>query len=199
MKSRFFSLAVLAACAGFLCLPVSSFAERPVDGIGKWLQEVGVFSGYLNGSLKRQKDMKTIPIGMRFGFDLKPFTKKLHFDPPGMLELVYEPYVGVIASPRERTEFGIPVNIKYAYPLTSKLYPYIEAGTGPYYTTLKTSEEATQYGFVDKAEAGLTYFLDDNWAVSASYEFRHVSNACIKTPNAGIESRGATVSLSYFF
>jgi hypothetical protein len=182
------------------CLNISvAFAERPETGLGKWLQEVGVFTGFATGKLKRKGNMDIYPVGVRFGFDLKPFIKKLGLTPKGLLELMYEPFVGAIANPESKVEFGIPVMLKYSYPVTNKFYPFVELGIGPYYMTLKTYEQSTQYNFISQAGAGISYFLKENWAINVGYRYRHVSNGWIKEPNGGIEASEYLVGMSWYF
>ncbi len=185
----------------FLCMlgAGAATAERPTEGIGQWLQEIGVVAGYGDGSLKGNLDFEVLSLGMRFGFDLIPFTKKFGLEPPGMLELIYEPYIGVITEPERDVELALPMFFRYAYPLTEKLYPYVEVGSGPYYYTLHTYEQSTQFNFVSAGGAGLIYFIRDNLAINAGYRRRHVSNASIKEPNGGIEADVITVGLSWYF
>lgn len=181
------------------CFGTSVFAERPVEGIGKWLQEVGVFSGYITGDLKEKEDLRIVPLGMRFGFDLKPFTKKFGFNPKGMLEMIYEPFINHIIAPKSNVELGLAFLFRYSYPLTGKLYPYIEAGSGLHYMTLQTREQSTQFNFIDQGGGGITYFLKKNLALDIGYRFRHISNAGIKEPNGGINANVYTVGLAYYY
>lgn len=181
------------------CMTSGVFAERPATGIGKWLQEVGIFTGYITGSLKEKKDIEAIPLGLRFGFDLKPFTKKFGIEPKGMLELIYEPFVSHIIAPKTNAEMGLALLFRYSYPLTSKLYPYIEAGSGLYYMTLHTREQSTQFNFIDQGGGGISYFLKDNLALDFGYRFRHISNAGIKDPNSGMNANVYTVGVAYYF
>jgi hypothetical protein len=190
----------------FLSLFLSSlgagdvFAQRPSEGLGQWLQEFGVVMGFVDGRLKRQDDLNAIATGLRFGFDLKPFTKKVfNFEPKGMLEIVYEPFINTITSPRTNVEFGLPFFFKYAYPLTDKLYPFVEVGTGPYYMSLGTYEQSTQFNFISQGGAGLMYFIKDDTALSVEYRRRHVSNASIEEPNGGIDANVYLVGLSWYF
>jgi len=181
------------------CLVTPAFAERPQEGIGKWLQEIGFFTGYIQADLKNQDDEQAIPLGVRFGFDLKPFTKKFGFEPKGMLELIYEIFAGNIFQPENNAEMGAGFYLRYSYPLTKKLYPYIEGGTGLYYMTLHTYEQSTQFNFASAGGAGLTYFIKDNVAVNVGYRMRHVSNASIKEPNGGINANMYLVGMSWYF
>lgn len=199
-RRKYFS--PLAVCMILFCLCLVSapaFAERAESGLGKWLQEVGVFAGYAECSLKFQDDMNVVPTGMRFGFDLKPFTEKFGFSPKGILELVYEPFIGAIISPRSNVEFGLDIFFKYAYPVTSKLYPFVEVGSGPYYMTLSTYEQSTQFNFLSQGGAGLMYFVRKDLAISVEYRRRHVSNATMKSPNAGIDGNEYLFGASLFF
>lgn len=179
--------------------PELAFAERPAQGIGQWLQEFGVFTGYMQGGLKQQKDLNAVPVGLRFGFDLKPFTKKFGFEPKGMLELIYEPFISVITEPDSNMEMGFPFFFRYSYPLTSKIYPFIEVGTGPYYMTLHTYEQSTQFNFASQGGAGISYFFKENVAINIEYRKRHVSNASIKSPNGGLEANIYLLGMSYYF
>ena len=199
MKRRewlfFLSVCVLL----IFCAAPAGFAERAESGLGKWLQEAGVFAGYSESGLKHQHDMQTIPLGMRFGFDLKPFTEKFGFSPKGILELVYEPFISPIISPRSNVEFGLDVFLKYAYPVTSRFYPFVEIGTGPYYMTLGSYEQSTRFNFLSQGGAGLMYFVRKDLAISVEYRRRHVSNASMKSPNAGIDGNEYLVGASLFF
>jgi len=176
-----------------------AMAERPSEGLGQWLQEVGIMTSYSDGSLKGNLDFDVISLGMRFGFDLLPFVEKFGFEPPGMLEMIYEPYIGYIGEPEANVEFGLPMFFRYAYPLTEKLYPYIEVGSGPYYYTLHTYEQSTQFNFISAGGAGLIFFVRDDMAVNAGYRRRHVSNAGIKDPNGGIDADVVTLGVSWYF
>jgi hypothetical protein len=184
----------------FSSVVVDAFAERPSTGLGKWLQEAGVVTGFVRGGLKGQKDFNAVVTGMRFGFDLKPFTKKMfNFEPKGLLEIVYEPFINTITKPNANVEFGLPFFFKYAYPVTSKFYPFVEVGTGPYDMTLSTYEQSTQFNFISQGGAGISYFIRDDLSVNVEYRKRHVSNASIKEPNGGLDAHVYIVGLSLYF
>lgn len=194
---------LLAVASGIFFLsiivPLLVFAERPTQGVGQWLQEFGVYTGFIEGDLKGSDDFSAVPLGLRIGFDLKPFTKKFGFEPKGYLQLVYEPFINTITAPSSNVEMGLGILLKYAYPLTSKFYPFVEFGTGPYYMTLQTREQSTQFNFIDQAGVGFYYFLRTDLAVNAEFRYRHISNAGIDHPNAGIEAKDYLVGLSWYF
>ena len=178
---------------------VPVFAQRPPEGLGKWLQEVGVFTGFAAGKLKRKGHLEAYPVGMRFGFDLIPFLKKFGLEPKGMFEVVYEPFISTIVHPEANIEFGLPIFLKYSYPLTEKLYPFLELGTGPYYMSLRTVEQSTHFNFIDQAGIGISYFLKENLAIQVTYRYRHVSNFSIREPNNGIEASVYLVGMSWYY
>ncbi|MFH0941147.1 MAG: acyloxyacyl hydrolase [Candidatus Omnitrophota bacterium] len=191
--------AVMLVFCLYCYAPERVFAERPAQGIGQWLQEFGVFTGYIKGGLKEQKDFNAVPVGLRFGFDLKPFTKKFGFEPKGMLELIYEPFISAITEPDSNMEMGFPFFFRYSYPLTPKIYPFVEVGTGPYYMTLHTYEQSTQFNFVNQGGAGISYFFKENVAINIEYRKRHVSNMSIKSPNGGLDANVYLLGMSYYF
>lgn len=169
------------------------------EGIGKWLQEVGFFTGYIKGSLKNQDDLEVVPTGLRFGFDLKPFVEKFGIHLNGMFEILYEPFINTIIGPHKNVELGCAFLYRYSYPLTSRFYPYIEAGSGIYYMTLSTKEQSTQFNFLNQGGGGFSYFLRDDLALNVGYRFRHVSNCSIKHPNDGINADVYLAGMSYYF
>lgn len=188
---------VVAIC--LCCGSAKIWAERPAQGIGQWISQIGVFSGYIKGDLKTQDDVEVFPLGLRLGFDLKPFTRKFSIDPKGLLELIYEPSIGAITAPDTDIELALPLFFRYSFPLTQKLYPYFEVGAGPYYMSLSTQEQSTHFNFVSAGGAGLAYFFRENWAFCAGYRYRHVSNNGIKKPNSGINAGVFTAGVSYYF
>ena len=96
-------------------------------------------------------------------------------------------------------EFGLAFLIKYGFPFTEKLYPFIEVGTGPYYMTWSTNTQSTQFNFDSQAGLGILYFFENHWAVNTAFRYRHVSNAAIKKPNGGIESLVSLLGFSYYY
>ncbi len=173
--------------------------EKRQEGIGKWLQEAGFFTGYIQGSLKNQDDLEAVATGMRFGFDLKPFVEKFGIHLKGMLEILYEPFINTIIGPRDNVELGCAFLFRYSYPLTRKFYPYVEVGSGLYYMTLSAEEQSTQFNFIDQGGGGFSYFLRDDLALNVGYRFRHVSNCSIKQPNNGINANVYLAGMSYYF
>jgi hypothetical protein len=177
----------------------ASSREYPLQKrfIGEW----GLLSGFGNsGDLAEKDNYKVVPLILRIGFDVKSLLQnKLHFSPPGITEFELEPFLNPVIGPDRNIEAGCGFLLKYAYPLSRRFYPYIEAGAGIIYITQHTREQATQYNFIPQAGGGLIYFLEENLALTLGYRYRHLSNASIKQPNRGIELRLYLLGLSLFY
>jgi opacity protein-like surface antigen len=166
----------------------------------RWLKEVGILSGYAVGSLKYdQPDYEIVPMILRLGFDLNPFINKFGWNTKGILEFELEPFINTIISPNSNVEVGSNFLVKYALPLTQKIYPYFEGGLGMLYMSQHTLEQGSQYNFLPQAGGGIMYFLKDNLAISAGYRYRHLSNNSLAEPNGGIDVNMALVGLSIVY
>lgn len=152
------------------------------------LREVAFTSGFAWGNLKEQDHYEVIPLMVSLGFDLKPILAKIGLYTKGLFNINVEPFLGYVISPNNNAELGCSFLLKFAYPLTKKIRPYIEGGSGLIYLTQHTREQSTQFNFVDQGGVGLSYLFKDNLSLNVGYRFRHISNASIKEPNSGINS-----------
>jgi lipid A 3-O-deacylase len=198
MRKRLIAAASLGIFSMFI-FSTAAFAQKPTVGIGRWLQEVGVALDYTEAGLKRHGDLVSFPLSLRFGFDLRPWAEKFGVRTEGLLELMVEPFIGMISSPEANVEFGVPVSLKYGFPLMEKLFPYVQVGMGPYYMSQHTYEQGGQFNLISLGGGGLIYFFQEHWALDAGYRWRHISNAGIEEPNAGIDAHEYTLGVSYYF
>lgn len=159
-------------------------------------KELGVFSGFHWGSLKEKQDYEVIPAMLHFGFDLRPLIKNKS---DILFEFIFEPFVNTVISPDYNAEIGNNFLLKFAFPLTKRIYPYIEGGLGLVYLTQHTREQSTQFNFTDQGGVGITYFLKKNLSLNVGYRFRHISNASIKSPNSGINSDSVILGISFLY
>ena len=208
----------LALVLLFLAFPVFGFTQTPaVEDKPKeevrefpYTYEIGVFSGFACGKLEEKQYYRVIPQMLRWGFNLntvglgftdllKPLTDKLNVKPKGFTELVFEPFVNIVATPDSNIEAGCTILMKYAYPVTEKLYPYGIAGGGIIYLTQHTREQSTQYNFTPQMGAGITYFFKKDLAFNIEYRYRHLSNGGIKEPNGGINVGMLLLGVSLFY
>ena len=189
---------------GALIIVPASVKAEPADKVNSdaCLKEVGFYSGYGAAEVghgddnEKVRDYDNVYIAGRFGFNLK---KWLSWKMPGMFLFMVEPFANPVIRPESNYEAGLSLGLKYAFPVTSKLYPYIEGGTGGIYISEKTRRQGSHANFVDHAGAGIYYFIKDNIALNAGYRFRHISNLGIKRPNGGIETNSVTAGVSLFY
>jgi opacity protein-like surface antigen len=175
-------------------------AEVETGSSGRALEAIEFMSGYSWASLKNKDDYGFVPLIVGLDFNLKPLTKKFNFAPRSLLQFQIEPFIGAITSPESNMELGTSFFLKAGFlPQTSKFQPYVKAGVGMDYMTLHTNEQSTQFNFISTGAVGAHFFLKKNLAFTVEGRYRHLSNASIKDPNAGINSTTATAGILYQF
>ncbi len=164
---------------------------------GSW--EVGLRSGYSIGM--RNVDM--VPVNVRIGYTL--FKGKKWLIPRGAFEIGIEPFASVItavANPDKRSGSlelgGVLPMLTYYFDLGNGLYPYVEGGLGMLYTDLRGYHLGGHFSFMETFGTGVSYFVNDNVALSVGWRFRHVSNAGLYSRNAALNSDIFLAGVSYF-
>lgn len=194
---------ILLLTCFFTMLLVPAAWSKPdaeIEEPHRWLSSFGVVSGYGVAPLdKNNSDYEIIPILPQFGFDINPLAEKLHIKPKGVLEFVVEPVMNVIINPDANAEVGCSFFLKYSRRITSRIAPYIEGGTGMIYSSLSTHEQGTKYNFITHAGLGIQFFLNEHYALTGGYRFRHLSNANIDKQNRGIDHHFGLIGISYYF
>ncbi len=188
----FFSLAIAAGSARGAKL---QRGKKGVKGIR--LKERGFLSGWREGPLDKADNYRTIPFILRFGFDLTPLVPGIH--PPGLLELEVEPFLSAVLGPETNMEGGFNLLLKYAYPLTSRFFPYIEGGSGLLYTSQHFEEQSTYLNSIVQGGVGFQYFFRKSTSLDVGYRFRHFSNAGTREPNEGINTQAILLGISFFY
>ncbi len=162
------------------------------------LNEVGVGSGYAQGTLRGQHlPYEVVPAFIHLGWYLNDvFGFPRH---QGKLSLVLEPFYNPIIEPSSSEEVGLEVMLQYAYPIIKKVSPYIEAGAGPMYLGLRTNAQgAPGFNFLDQLGAGLKIEFTSRNVLTLGYRYRHISHAKLRgKPNKGIDTQAGIVIYSY--
>ncbi|MCM8791932.1 MAG: acyloxyacyl hydrolase [Candidatus Omnitrophica bacterium] len=174
-----------------LLLSEMVFAQILKEGFREW----GVGSGFWVAEVEEKRDLKEIPLLLRFGFDVRPILKNKFNH---LLEFIVEPYSSWIVDPKSNFKTGCNFILKGGFSL-HRLYPYLEAGLGFSYFTLQTREQATQFNFTETIGTGINYFLKENLSLNLGYRFQHLSNASIRKPNKGIDSQYFIVGISFYY
>jgi len=166
----------------------------------KCLEAIEFLTGFGWGKLRQREDYHLTPFIVAFDFNLKPLTKKFNFNPSSLLQFQIEPFISFIFSPDNNVETGTSFLLKMGLlPQTSKFQPFIFAGLGMAYMTQHTLEQSTQFNFTEQAGIGVHYFIRKNIALTLEGRYRHLSNASIDHPNAGINTQFALAGISYRF
>jgi len=187
-----------------LVLGGAAFAEPPLtdSATGKierfpFITESGGIVGMGTGSIP-EGNYQPILLIWHLAADLRHHVSSLK-NHRGTLSVICEPQVNPVFDPRTDIEFGVGVGLKYMYPVTDRLSPYIMGSVGPHYISVQTEKQASGFIFADTIGAGIYYFLDKKSALNIGYRFRHVSNADLKSPNGGIDTQIGTIGYSVFF
>ncbi len=167
------------------------------------LEGVEILSGYFG---VEQKDLEEthstyqgVPLFLSFDFDLKPTLEKIGITPTGRVDFLLEPFIHTVLKPNDNIEVGTDFLLKYTFPLSDWLCPYLKGGVGISYMSQHTREQSTQYNFVSSGAFGFHFYLKKNLALNLEYRYRHLSNASIKAPNNGINTDFILGGITFFF
>jgi hypothetical protein len=160
-------------------------------------KESGLIVGYGADMLPEGK-YEPIFLIWHLAYDLKEYIPGLKKH-RGILTAVCEPQINPVFRPETDLEFGVGIGLKYLYPLTDRLYPYLQGTVGPHYISVQTEDQASGFIFANTIGAGLYYFLSERTAIQAGYRLRHMSNAGLKSSNSGINTHSGTIGISFFF
>lgn len=184
---------------GFVACAMSSVqADDMLPKAGTW--STGLRSGYTFSV--DNKDVEMVPIHMHIGYTA--FKGRPWILPEGSLEVAIEPFASVITSIKKKTasgsnEFGLALPVlTYHFNLGCGLSPFIVGGLGVMYKDLRGLNLGGKFTFMETVGAGLSYFLNENVALSAEWRFRHMSNASIYKENAGLNSGIFLAGFSYY-
>ncbi|MCM8769199.1 MAG: acyloxyacyl hydrolase [Candidatus Omnitrophica bacterium] len=173
MKSKFQWLIVLV----YVVLAVeNSLAEGKKLTSREWL------IGYGYAKVAGPKDYIIYPVAIDFNFPL-PFHR-----PESPWQLQLEPFLAYVSTPESNAEVGGSFFIKYRF-LPGRFQPYLKAGSGIIFFTQNLQEQSISFNFASSLGLGLAFSLNEQRSLVAEARYRHVSNAGIKEPNSGIDSR----------
>jgi hypothetical protein len=173
-------------------LPVDEPASSRLSGFG-------LLTGYGRASID-DGSYEFITLLFQCKFNIKPFLeKKYGFRPSGLVEFIVEPLLSFVNNPDDNVEVGVSFLVKYGRFLTPRLLGFINGGVGGIYTSQHTSEQSTQGNFIPQIGGGFQYHLTKKSSLVVEYRFRHLSNAGIDHPNAGIDSNIFLAGISTVF
>ncbi len=118
----------------------------------------------------------------------------------GNVELLIEPMAAHYYEPFSASAFGGSLVVKYNFVSFGRWMPFWDAGAGMLWTDLapRIPEQSTQFNFVLETGPGVSYFVTENWAVTAGIRFHHISNANIGDRNTGLNATLFNFGFSFF-
>ncbi|MDB6021139.1 MAG: putative exported protein [Pedosphaera sp.] len=80
-----------------------------------------------------------------------------------------------------------------------KVVPYIEGGGGGTAIDLPHKYDGKDFNFNLDLGAGVRWFIEPRCSLNLEYRFQHISNANLWDHNAGVNTTGPSVGVSFFF
>lgn len=124
------------------------------------------------------------------------FGKKKRTD---FLAFYLEPQFNLVMTVRPLDyEFGTNIGIRYYQRLSSSIYLYEMLGSGPHFISADLPRQANGFIFSDNLAVGMFKELNPKKSLFLNVQFRvrHISNAGLKLPNAGVNTLNLLVGLS---
>ena len=115
------------------------------------------------------------------------------------LAFYLEPQFNLVATVKPvDIEFGTNIGLRYYQQLSSTFLLYQMLGSGPHFITADLPRQAKGFIFSDNLAFGFFREIRSKKALYLHFQFRvrHISNAGIKLPNAGVNTLNLLVGLS---
>ncbi len=177
---------------------IVNYASKEAQSMN--LKGIEYLTGYGQAQLEGKKDYRVMPVMAGFIFDMKPLSRRVGFDSPGMVQFQIEPFLSLVTRPDTNMEAGTSFLLKLGLvPESWKLQPYVKGGTGMVWVSQHTLDQTTQFNFISSIGVGLHYFFNNDRALTLEYRYRHLSNAGIKHPNGGIDNHFCLIGITRLF
>ena len=117
----------------------------------------------------------------------------------GNLELGGQVFCGMQYHESSAYMVGIEPGGYYHFATGGVVVPYIGGAVGLLATDIGAPDLGGKLQFDQKVRLGANVFLDDEWSVGISYQYMHVSNGGLKTPNSGMNGHAVLLGVSRLF
>ncbi|GJL65206.1 MAG: lipid A 3-O-deacylase [Nitrospirales bacterium] len=190
-----------------LCLlpihPASAFAEFEArDTVKKGTVELGVIGGYwkensLDGT-KPSSDQRAVFVLPQIGMVLTDEFEAGWLS--GNVEVLAEPLGARYSKPFTAYAFGGSLVLKYNFLSFGRWMPFWDIGAGMLWTDLapKIPEQSQRFNFVLETGPGLQYFVTEQFVLTTSVRYHHISNANTGTRNVGLNAWLFSGGFSFF-
>lgn len=137
-------------------------------------------------------------IGMaQYGWMLTDVVAERHWY-RGNWEITADLFGGFQYHPTHAYVVGTGPSIRYNFVTGTRWVPFFSVGAGVTGTDIRSGDLSTEFEFNIRAGPGVRYFFRENLAATLQYQFIHLSNAGISTPNLGVNNSTIFVGLSWF-
>lgn len=118
----------------------------------------------------------------------------------GNVELLIEPMAAHYYEPFSASAFGGSLVLKYNFLSFGRWMPFWDGGAGMLWTDLapRIPEQSTQFNFILQTGPGVSFFVSENWAITAGIRFHHISNSGIGNRNIGLNAWLFNLGVSFF-
>jgi lipid A 3-O-deacylase len=192
--------AMLVLGAG--CMTTIAEAAEARDTVKKGTLEIGVLSGYwkendLDGT-EPSSDQRAIYVLPQFGMVLTDEFKAGWLS--GNVELLVEPLAAHYWEPFSASAFGGSLVARYNFLSFGRWMPFWDGGAGMLWTDLapRIPEQSTQFNFVLETGPGAHFFVTDQFALTGSVRYHHISNANTGDRNVGLNAWLFSGGFSFF-
>ncbi len=172
------------------------------DIVRKGTIELGVIGGYwrensLDGT-KPSSDQRAIYVLPQVGVVLTDEFNAGWFS--GNFEILAEPLGAHYSKPFSASAFGGSLVLKYNFLSFNRWMPFWDIGAGMLWTDLapRIPEQSQQFNFVLETGPGLHFFVTENFALTTSVRYHHISNANTGTRNVGLNAWLFSGGFSFF-
>lgn len=170
--------------------------------VTKGTVEYGMLLGYWQGN----NIFGNAPSANRSALYVLPQLGQVLTDPigdgwlEGNVEVIVEPMAAHYFQPFSASAFGGSLVVKYNFLSFGRWMPFWDGGAGMLWTDLapRIPEQSTQFNFILQTGPGVSYFVSENWAITAGIRFHHISNSGIGERNIGLNAWLFNVGVAFF-
>ena len=196
---------VWIGCLFFLGIVVTPVCGEGIDArerVTKGTLEYGLLGGFWKGS----DIFGNAPSSNRRAIYILPQLGQVLTDEigsgvvAGNVELLLEPMAAHYYEPFSASAFGGSLVLKYNFLSFGRWMPFWDGGAGMLWTDLapRIPEQSTQFNFILQTGPGVSYFVSENWAITAGFRFHHISNSGIGERNIGLNAWLFNLGVSFF-
>lgn len=117
----------------------------------------------------------------------------------GNVEVTGDLFGGFQYHPTHAYVVGIGPSIRYNFVTGTRWVPYFTFGVGVTATDIRSGDLSTEFEFNIRGGPGIRYLLNRSLALNLEYNFIHLSNAGMASPNLGVNNSTIFAGVSWFY